>query len=156
VGVSFGGVVAQEIATVIDAEKVVIISSVKSARELPTRMKFARKTGAYKLIPTGMMLSADDLTKFAIGPRTKKRLKLYQEFLHVRNKQYLDWAIEHMVTWQRKEPLPNVIHIHGDEDIVFPIQKIDDCIVIKGGTHIMLLNKGSQVSEKLKEIISGN
>ncbi|MAN58648.1 MAG: alpha/beta hydrolase [Flavobacteriaceae bacterium] len=155
VGVSFGGVVAQEMATVLQPEKLVIISSVKSARELPTRMQFARKTGAYKLIPTGLMLSADDLTKFAIGPRTKKRLSLYQEFLHVRDKRYLDWAIKNMVTWQRKEPLPNVLHIHGDEDIVFPIKKIENCIIVEGGTHVMLLNKGKLISEKLIEIISG-
>ena len=100
-------------------------------------------------MPTRLMLSADDLTKFAIGPRSKKRLKLYQEFLHVRDKRYLDWAIRNMVCWQRKEPLRNIIHIHGDKDIIFPIKNISDCVVLEGGTHIMLLDKGSRVSEKI-------
>lgn len=148
-GVSFGGVVAQEMAAYVNPRKLIIISSVKSRAELPRRLKIARRTAVYKLMPTRLMLSADDLTKFAIGPRSKKRLKLYQEFLHVRDKRYLDWAIRNMVCWQRKEPLRNIIHIHGDNDIIFPIKNISDCVVLEGGTHIMLLDKGSQVSEKI-------
>lgn len=154
VGVSFGGVVVQEMAQYLTLKNLIIISSVKSKKELPTRMKFARKTGVYKLIPTRLVLSADDLTKFSVGPRSKKRLQLYQDFLHVRNKQYLDWAIKNMVQWQRKEPLEQVVHIHGNKDVVFPIKNINDCITLEGGTHIMLLDKGKKVSERLIEIIS--
>lgn len=153
IGVSFGGVVAQEMAAFLNLRELIIISSVKSKQELPTRMKFAQKTGVYKLIPTRLVLSANDLTKFAVGPRSKKRLRLYQEFLHVRNKQYLDWAIKNMVCWQREEPIRKIVHIHGEDDIVFPIKNIDDCIRLEGGTHIMLLNKGKQLSETLQSII---
>jgi pimeloyl-ACP methyl ester carboxylesterase len=154
-GVSFGGVVAQEMAAYLNPKKLVIISSVKCRAELPKRMIVASKTGAYKLIPTGLVLSADDLTKFAIGPRSKKRLHLYQTFLNVRDQQYLDWAIKNMVCWDRKEADPSVIHIHGDSDIVFPIKYIKDCQVIEGGTHIMLLDKGKLISQKLLEVIEG-
>jgi pimeloyl-ACP methyl ester carboxylesterase len=152
-GVSFGGVVAQEIARFVQPRKLIIISSVKTPEELPLRLKLAGKTGAYKLMPTRMMLSADDLTKFSIGPRSKKRLKLYQTFLHVRDKRYLDWAIKNMVRWQQKEPYRKIVHIHGDKDIIFPIKNINDCVVLEGGTHIMLLDKGKQVSEKLLKAI---
>jgi len=152
-GVSFGGVVAQEMEAYLNPKKLVIISSVKCRAELPKRMIVASKTGAYKLIPTGLVLSADDLTRFAIGPRSKKRLHLYQTFLNVRDQQYLDWAIKNMVCWGRKEADPSVIHIHGDSDIVFPIKYIKDCEVIEGGTHIMLLDKGKMISQKLAEVI---
>lgn len=148
-GVSFGGVVAQEMAKFVNPKKLIIISSVKSPSELPLRLKLAGKTGAYKLMPTRLMLSAEDLTKFSVGPRSKKRLSLYQTFLHVRDKRYLDWAIKNMVRWQQKEPHRKIIHIHGDKDIIFPIKNINDCVVLEGGTHIMLLDKGKQVSEKL-------
>lgn len=154
VGVSFGGVVVQEMSEFLKLKKLIIISSVKSRKELPRRLKVAKTTGAYKLIPTRLVLSADDLTKFSVGPRSKKRLQLYQEFLHVRDKRYLDWAIKNMVCWKRKEPSGEVVHIHGDGDIIFPIKNIDDCLIIEGGTHIMLLNKGKQVSEKLLTILT--
>jgi pimeloyl-ACP methyl ester carboxylesterase len=149
IGVSFGGVVVQEMSFFLKLKKLVIISSVKTRNELPKRMKFASLTKAYKLIPTGMVLSADDLTKFAIGPKSKKRLTLYQEYLQVRDKQYLDWALEKMVNWPRTEQVAGVIHLHGEKDPIFPIKYIDQCIVIKGGTHIMIINKGREISKKL-------
>lgn len=152
IGVSFGGVVAQEMERFLKLRKLVIISSVKSRNELPRRMKLASRTKAYKLIPTSLVLSADDLTKYSIGPKTKKRLSLYQQYLHVRDKQYLDWALEKMVNWKRKEPLESVIHIHGDMDKIFPIKYIQGCEVIHGGTHIMILNRGREISRKLLEI----
>lgn len=155
IGVSFGGVMVQEMSAFLNLRKVIIISSVKSKNELPLRLQFARKTLAYKLVPTKLVISADDLTKFAIGPKTKKRLEMYQEYLSVRDEHYLDWAIEKMVCWDRTVSDPNVIHIHGNEDIVFPIEKIKDCIVVKGGTHIMILNKFKWFNENLPKIILG-
>ncbi|MCR9182854.1 MAG: alpha/beta hydrolase [Flavobacteriaceae bacterium] len=156
IGVSFGGVMAQEMSAFLKLKKIIIISSVKTKLELPLRLQFARKTLAYKLVPTKLVISADDLTKFAIGPKTKKRLEMYQEYLSVRNEHYLDWAIENMVCWDRETPDPKVIHIHGDEDLVFPIEKIKDCIVLKGGTHIMILNKFKWFNENLPKIILEN
>lgn len=152
IGVSFGGVVVQEMSGFLKLKKLIIISSAKTRNELPRRMRFAGISRAYKLIPTNLVLSADDLTKFAIGSRSRKRLALYQEYLHVRNKQYLDWALEKMVRWNRTEKVENVIHIHGEKDMVFPIKYINECTVIKGGTHIMILNKGREISQKLLEV----
>lgn len=152
IGVSFGGVVVQEMNQFLKLKKLIIISSVKSRNELPRRMKLASLTKAYKLIPTSLVLSADDLTKYSIGPRTKKRLSLYQQYLHVRDKQYLDWALEKMVTWNRTEKIKNVVHIHGDNDMIFPAKYITDYRVVKGGTHIMILNRGREISQMLLEI----
>jgi len=152
VGVSFGGVVVQEMAEFLTLKKLIIVSSVKTKEELPNRLKLIRKTGAYKLVPTSIVLSAPDLRKFAIGPKSKKRLSLYQEYLSVRDKVYLDWAIANMVCWDRSEASKDVIHLHGDADYVFPIKNIENCKVLEGGTHIMILNKGSVISKMLQEI----
>ena len=156
IGVSFGGLVAQEMNQFLSLAKLIIISSVKTRKELPQRFMMFRKTLAYKLIPTSLVLSASDLTKFAIGPKTEKRLRLYQEYLHVRDKQYLDWSIENMVIWDRSQEISGIIHLHGDKDIVFPIKNIKNALVIKGGTHIMLLNKGKEISNILIEHIENN
>lgn len=153
IGVSFGGVVVQEMNNFLNLQKLIIISSVKSKYELPRRMKFANFTKAYKLIPTSLVSHVEDLTKLSVGPKSKKRLTLYQEYLHVRDKQYLDWALEKMITWSRTEIIEGIVHIHGENDPVFPIKYIDKSIVIKGGTHIMILNKAKIISKRLFEII---
>jgi predicted esterase YcpF (UPF0227 family) len=94
IGVSFGGILVQEMAQFIKTRKVIIISSVKSNLEFPRRMKIAKTTKAYKLIPTHLLLNLENLAQFSFGDKINQRLKLYEKFLSVRDKRYLDWAIE--------------------------------------------------------------
>jgi len=153
VGVSFGGVVAQEMNSYLDLKRLVIISSVKTRNELPKGLKLAGNFGAYKIIPTRWASSIKDLARFAIGARSKKRLTLYRQYLSVHDKVYLDWAIKQMVCWERTETIKGVIHIHGTADVVFPVKNIKDAVLLEGGTHVMILNKGSRVSKLLENII---
>jgi pimeloyl-ACP methyl ester carboxylesterase len=154
IGVSFGGVLVQEMAKIIQTNKVIIISSVKSNKEFPSRFKIARNTKAYKLIPTQLLADIEKLVKYAFGDNiVAKRLKLYEKYLSVRDKHYLDWAIETILCWNQEEINDAVIHIHGDEDEVFPIKHIRKCIVVKGGTHIMILNKFKWLNENLPKLI---
>lgn len=153
VGVSFGGILVQEIAEFIAVRKVIIISSVKSNLEFPLRMKLAKTTKAYKLIPTNLILNVENLAKFSFGDKVNQRLKLYEKFLSVRDKNYLDWAIEQVILWDRTIVDIKVIHIHGDMDDVFPIKHIKNCIAVKGGTHIMILNKFKWLNENLPILI---
>lgn len=157
VGVSFGGILVQEMKPFVKPKKVIIISSVKSNLEFPRRFKIAKTTKAYKLIPTKLFENIDNLAKFTFGSSIlKQRLKLYEKFLSVRDKVYLDWAIEQIINWKRIEIDPEVIHIHGDNDEVFPIKHIKDCIVVKGGTHIMILAKYRWLSDNLPKIMLDN
>ncbi len=153
IGVSFGGILVQEMAQFIQVRKVIIISSVKTNHEFPRRMKVAKTTKAYKLIPTALFANIESLSKFSFGEKINQRLKLYEKFLRVRDKRYLDWAVEQVILWERTVADENVIHIHGDEDDVFPIKNIQNCIVVKGGTHVMILSKYKWLNENLPKII---
>lgn len=154
IGVSFGGVLVQEMARFLNLRKLIIISSIKSNLELPLPMKIAKTTKAYKLMPTSLFQNIESLVKLSFGNAIKQRLKLYQKYMSMREKVYLDWAIEQMVLWNRIELDKNVIHIHGDADAVFPIKNIKNCIVVKGGTHIMILSKYKWLNENLPGIIT--
>lgn len=154
VGVSFGGILVQEMKPFVKVKKVIIISSVKSNVELPRRMKVAKSTKAYKLIPTQLFGNIEGLAKFTFGSSViKQRLKLYEKFLAVRDKTYLDWSIEQIINWKRTEVDPEVIHIHGDADEVFPIKYIKNAIPVKGGTHMMILTKYRWLNDNLPKIM---
>ncbi|WP_035631293.1 alpha/beta hydrolase [Flavobacterium sp. CF136] len=153
IGVSFGGILVQEMARHINARKVIIISSVRSNLEFPRRMKIGKSTKAYKLIPMQILLNVEKLAKFSFGEKINKRIQLYEKFLSVRDLRYLQWAVESVILWDRNEIDEKVIHIHGDKDDVFPIKYINSCIVVKGGTHIMILNKYKWLNENLPSII---
>ena len=153
IGVSFGGILVQEMAKHIEVRKVIIISSVRSNLEFPRRMKIGKTTKAYKLIPMQLLLNVEKLAKFSFGEKINKRIKLYEKFLSVRDLYYLQWAVETVILWDRNQVDENVIHIHGDQDDVFPIKYIKSCIVVKGGTHVMIINKYKWLNENLPSII---
>jgi len=153
IGVSFGGILVQEMSIHIQCRKIIVVSSVKTKFELPKRMKVAKATMAYKLLPTRLLSNVENLAKYAFGETVTKRLDLYKKYLSVSDKKYLDWAIKEVVCWAREDVLPNIVHIHGENDAVFPIQNIKGCISVKGGTHIMIINKYKWFNENLPKLI---
>lgn len=153
IGVSFGGMLVQEIARHIPIKKVIVISSVKHESELPKRMVFAKYTNIHKILPTGLVNNVELLTKYAFGETVTKRLELYEEFLSVKDKYYLDWSIDQIVNWKQTYQPNNLVHIHGEKDAVFPISNIEDCITVKNGTHTMIIHRAKWFNEHLPTII---
>ncbi|WP_299123718.1 alpha/beta hydrolase [uncultured Winogradskyella sp.] len=152
-GVSFGGILVQEMSKYLTLKKLFVVSSVKSHHELPKRFKLIKYTKAYKILPTQLVSNIDLLAKYAFGETIKKRVDLYKKYLSVSDKTYLDWAIKQVVCWDQEEPHPDAIYIHGDKDIVFPHSCGGNCIVIKGGTHIMVITKFKWFNENLPRLI---
>ena len=152
-GVSFGGILVQEMSKYLNLKKLFVVSSVKSHYELPKRLKFLKVTKAYKILPTSLASHVDLLAKYAFGETVKKRVDLYKKYLSVNDTVYLDWAIKQVVCWDQEEANPDAIYIHGDNDMIFPNSCEGNCIVIKGGTHIMVINKYKWFNENLPKLI---
>ncbi len=156
IGVSFGGMLVQEMTKHIKVRKVIIISSVKTHQELPKRMQFAKYTKIHKLLPTGLINNVELLAKYAFGKTVTKRLKLYEKYLSVSDKNYIDWAIDNIVNWKEGTVINNLVHIHGDNDSVFPQTNIKNCITVKNGTHTMIIHKYKWFNQHLPAIILKN
>lgn len=153
IGVSFGGILVQEISKIINPKKVIIISCVKNSSELPKRLKFAKISKTYKLFPANSITTFENFVSYVFGGMTQKRIEQYKVFLSVRDPLYLKWAIYNVLHWQQAETLPNIIHIHGTIDHIFPIKHINNCIKIENGAHVMILNKAKKISSILVDIL---
>jgi len=147
VGVSFGGMIVQEMSNLITVSHTIIISSVKTHHELPNRLKLAKVTKAYKLFPTWFVENFEEYSKYFLGDYLKKRRELYKMYLSVRNKLYMEWAIYNVLHWKQEKPMQNLTHIHGLEDNVFPVKHIQNFIPIDKGTHVMILMKAKTISQ---------
>lgn len=152
-GVSFGGILVQEISKHIALRKLFVVSSVKTKHELPKRFKILKATKAYRLLPTQLASNLDLLAKFSFGNLLKKRIDLYKKYLSVNDKYYLDWSIKQIVNWEQDAVIKEAIHIHGDKDLVFPHDCISDCITVKNGSHIMIIDKYKWFNENLPKLI---
>jgi|MGYP006078702931 thioesterase domain-containing protein len=146
IGVSFGGILVQEMSKIIHVQKVIIISSIKNNSELPKRLQLAKVTKTYKLFPANHISNIESFISLVFSTMAQKRITQYRMFLSVRDPLYLNWAIHHVLHWNQTETLSNVIHIHGTKDEIFPIKNILNCIEIEDGSHIMILNKGKKIS----------
>ena len=150
-GVSFGGVLVQEISKIISVKKIILISSIKSSHEFPLQLKLIQISKIYKLFPTKIIENLDAYTKYFLGDFLKKKALLYKMYLSVNDAEYLNWAIYTMLHWQQEVPPKHCLHIHGDEDQVFPLKYISGCIRVNKGTHTMILLKGKQISKMISE-----
>lgn len=156
-GVSFGGVLVQEMANHISVRLVIVVSSVKSNMEFPLAMRLAKKTGAHKLLPTEWIQSLESLALFVFGKSIKEKVASYQKYLSERDPNYLNWAIDQLVRWEQTAFDPLVVHIHGEADNVFPLKFIDTSqrfYRIPKATHAMILTHNKWFNKHLPELIN--
>lgn len=153
IGVSLGGIIVQEMSRFLSVKRLIIISSPKTKFELPRRMRFAGATGTYRFLPTSLVNYVKKMERFPMSDFVEKRIRLYQRYMEVDDKNYLNWAVKSLVSWQQKSVMEGIVHIHGEKDIVFPVKYISDCIVVPEGTHIMIINKYRWFNKHLPEII---
>jgi esterase/lipase len=153
IGVSFGGIIVQELSKIVQAKKIIIISSVKNKNEFPKRLKFLQVSKLYKLFPTKRISEINDFSKYNFTEYLEKKSNLYNKYMGVRNEKYLDWAIYNVLHWKSEDYFENVIHIHGSKDEIFPIKYIKNCIEIKDGNHAMIITKAKKINRILQEII---
>lgn len=156
IGVSFGGIIVQELEHSVAVRQTIIISSVRSHREFSKRLNFTKLLRLYKIAPTYKLNQLEQLIlKFGSG-KSKRRLAIFNTYMSVRSPQYLDWAFESILNWKQEHPNPNIIHIQGSKDEIFPVQYLKKAIIIKGGTHAIILTHAHQLNQILPELILNN
>ena len=156
IGVSFGGVLVQEMARQMDCKKIIIISSVKSNQEMPKHMKLAQVINAHRLLPTQWIKNIETFALFVFGNGIQRRLDHYKRYLSERDPEYLSWAIDRLVKWNRNSPHKDIIHIHGAQDSIFPVKNIQDPFIKTDGDHAIILNKSDWFNKNLPKILTEN
>lgn len=157
-GLSFGGIIVQEMNRLIQPKHNFLVSTVKSRDELPRLFRFSSKTNAHKLIPMGFFTSKHVFSYMMLRKLyyTSRESDSLDHIFEFKNPYYLKWSIHEILNWDhsKKYETKNITHIHGDKDIVFPIENIKDCQVIKGGSHIMVMQKPKAVSREINLILN--
>ena len=152
-GLSFGGMMSIEIAKLLPVEKVILISSIKSDKELPRWMKVAGILRLNKIFPMRSFKLTEPIQNRFIGITSTDDMELVRSYRKNAPQQYMDWAINEVFKWRNDWQPPNLFHIHGDADRIFPINKIAPTYIIKDGGHFMIMNKAAEVNAALQRIL---
>ncbi len=153
VGLSFGGMMAVEIAKHVAVKKIILISSAKGKAEIPFYLRWMGKTGLQHVLPVTWFLKANAVTYWCFSLREKEHRKLLKDVFDATNHQLYRWSGNAILTWGNiEEPAP-IIHIHGTADRILPYRFINPTHTIQNGGHFMLITHAQEVSALLKEII---
>ena len=150
-GVSFGGMIGIEIAKQIQIEKLIIVSSIKNAKELPSWMRYVGQLQLNKFLPTRSYKIIEKIDNDRLGVSNDEERKMVQAYRKAADRVYMNWAVNEVVNWKNDWLPENIVHIHGDKDKIFPIKKIAAHHVVKNGTHLMIFNRGKEISEFIRE-----
>lgn len=154
IGVSFGGIIAQEIAKIIAVKKVIIISSVKTFREYSWQLKLASKLQIHKIAPLWFLTLSNKLTAdYYFSTQSKEESILLHQIIKDTDPKFLVWAIHQIMNWKNKSYPSNLVHIHGTNDRIFPIRYLRKVIKLPKSGHFMIVNRAKEIEQLIFEII---
>lgn len=159
IGVSFGGIMSIEIAKLIKIDKVILISSIPTFREMPAWMKTCGRLKLDSLIPGKQLHSLRPMKlltpveNYFLGASTEEEKKLANEYREKVNPDYLKWSIHNILNWRNDWIPEKIYHLHGSNDKIFPHSKLKPTHVIPGAGHFLVYQNADEVSEILREII---
>jgi len=154
VGLSFGGMVATEIAKKHPGTNVILVSSAKTHLEIPGYLRFWRHLPVYKLHTQKMQQYTGSFVLNMLGARGPEQKKVQQQILKEGDAAFTRWAMHAIVNWKNVDVPKNVIHIHGTADVLLPYRYIKADHTIKKGAHVMIMDLADEVSALLKKLIT--
>jgi pimeloyl-ACP methyl ester carboxylesterase len=155
IGLSFGGIMAIEVAKLIETEKVIIIASAKVKSEIPFYFRLIGKSGIHKLVPASFLKKYNFITSWFFGAKQASERILLKQILKDTDSFFLKWALDKVINWENKYELTNVFHVHGTHDRILPIKFVKSNSNIKNGGHFMTLSHAQEISEILNKALKG-
>lgn len=151
IGLSFGGMIATEIAKRLSPKHTILVSSAATADELPTLYRLAGRLHLNRLVPPVLLKQPTPFTYWFFDAHIKDEKRLLKAILKDTDPAFLGWAIDSVVQWQNSVRPATVYHIHGDKDKVLPLQRVKADAVIEGGGHLVVVSHAAQVSRLIEE-----
>ena len=151
VGVSFGGLVAQEIARLRPLARVVLVSSLGSPAELPWGLRLAGVAGLHRLIPFTLLAWLPHLARWFFGARSRREFRLLSEILRDTDPTFARWATGQLLTWQGPG-LPGAVRVHGTHDRLLPAPASGIHYLLAGAGHFAIVSHARQLSALLTKL----
>jgi pimeloyl-ACP methyl ester carboxylesterase len=164
IGVSFGGMMAVEIAKLHQDATVILISSIRDRHQRPDWMTFCGRLRLEHLIPRRIKPPKRSnwlrdciipLEEYMQGIKTIEDGRLYRDFRSHIDYRFSRWAIKEILHWKNEWIPSRLYHIHGRRDRIFQLPDNSVSHLIKDGGHFMVYNRAALVSYAIQKILQG-
>lgn len=148
-GVSFGGLIAVEIAKQHKPKFTILVSSVETKDELSALLKLVGKSRLLEILPEKLFNPPKALAHFMFGTDKKE---LLNSILDDADLGFTKWAISQLLNWQNETKIPHLIKIGGSKDKMLPPEG-ENITIIDQGEHFMIVDRAQEISKVLNEKI---
>lgn len=146
IGMSMGGMVVQEMASITKPKHVVIISSWKGPQEMPLPIRSLRGTHPERVLTKEVLRRLMPMIRWQMGASGKEESALLDSFMAANTIELLKVQVSAVLDWKGPAAaVEGLLHIHGDQDRLMPLVSIHDAEVVPGGTHFMVYSKAEEV-----------
>jgi pimeloyl-ACP methyl ester carboxylesterase len=151
VGVSFGGLLALEVGRLRPRARLVLISSLGSAAELPPLLRLARATRLYRLLPPQLLQLAPRLAQWFFGAKNGAEYHLLCRIIRDTDPGFARWAIARLLEWD-STGVRSAVRVHGTHDRLLPATPAAVQHLIPGGGHFMIVSHAARISTILNQL----
>jgi len=154
IGLSFGGMLAVEIAKAHPSWKIFIVSSAKTTAELGYDSDFLRWLSGKDIVPTSLLNKPFVTGLYLLGARTDEEKKLMSQIIKDSDAALTKWSINTLLNWNNTTYTANVTHIHGTDDKVIRSANVKPDYWVAGGAHMMIYNRAAEVSKIISDCLA--
>lgn len=158
IGVSFGGMMAIEIAKLYPTATVILISSIRDHHQRPRWMTLCGRlrlerliSGRDKPIPFRDRVTA--IENYIQGMESAGDVALYRDFRGRVTRPFIRWAIGEILHWKNEWIPPAIYHLQGGRDRIFPLAPRTFTHFLPDGGHFMVYNRAEWVSTQIAAIL---
>jgi len=140
-GLSFGGVMAQEVVQFVKPQKLILLSSIAHQEELQDLFKLVHKSGVLNLWPHNFYKPPVALCKWYFGTDDSE---LVRTILHDSDTELIKWSVLKLMAWQKKPNDIPTLRVHGTNDRLLHYH--ESAFPIEGGTHFMVVDRAAEIT----------
>jgi pimeloyl-ACP methyl ester carboxylesterase len=154
IGLSFGGMVAQEIARQIPVKQLILISTLVDTNQIALHYRFWGWLKVQKWLPFALAKRFTGLGAWLFGVDSVEDKAIFRSIIQDTDVPTLRWSLTQILSWHNPAPTPEAVIIHGDRDKILPVPKVPHLHLIKGGEHLIVLNRAKELSELINRYLA--
>jgi pimeloyl-ACP methyl ester carboxylesterase len=152
IGLSFGGMLAVEIAKKIPPKQLVLIATVPHHTHIPHYYKKAFNWGVHRLASPGVIKNFVYFKRFFTSESPEDKL-IIRQMARDMDHSFIRWAVDAIMKWDAGEELLDCVHIHGTHDEIFPHRYTKPSVSIPKAGHLMIFNRSSDINAVLRKVL---
>ena len=155
VGLSFGGMLATEIAKQYPSAATILISSIPISTQLPGYFRWAGKLKLHKIVPPSV-IKVSAATKRFFTRESNEDKKLLWQIINESDTDLIRWSLQAILSWHNEAIPAPIWQIHGTRDGVLPVKFTQPTYTIPRAGHLMIMTQPDVVNDYLAKVLTGS